>query len=342
MSYIVYKTYSRLGSMKFHNPILKRVVNVYQTNYLNKVPQGFGDFLRGCYCLYQICRILELEFAIDFGGHPMSKFLDYYKDDDVDIGSVESHEKPAWFSLLTKEKRDQIEWIPNANYVPVSQFEFNQDPEFVNGIIKLFNQQKEETFFVYCNSIPVFKIASKQSVQFVRSNIKPTYELMNYCYNVMKKMMLIPKNFGVIHIRVGDHMNTKGSIISYQHMNKILNVLMPVLENRYDRMRNQGRPSKKTYLIISDNNNVKPYFNNYLNCVYYVKGVTHLGINDNGDGAANDTTEQSDKKIMDTLLDFYIMQHASAIISVTPYQWGSGFSEMAATTFCIPYKKIII
>jgi len=141
-------------------------------------------------------------------------------------------------------------------------------------------------------------------------------------------------------------MNYKGNNLSYQYINKILSVLTPVLENKYDRMRNQGLP-KKTYLIISDNNSVKPYFRNYVNCVYYNKGVTHLGISDNGEGAAveastTETAEEKEKKLLDTLLDFYIMQHASAIIAVTPYQWGSGFSEMAATTFCVPYRKFII
>jgi hypothetical protein len=339
--------------MKFNNSVLKRVVNVYQTNYVNKLPQGFGDYLRGCYCLYQVCRILGIEFGMDLGGHPMSKFLECYKEKESMIDSSnnevnkikeEETERPFWVSLLTKQKREQIEWIPNTNYVPVGQYEYTQDQEFVNELIKLFNQQTEETFFVYCNSIPVFHIASKHAVQFVRSNIKPSNEVINYCYTVMKKMMLIPKNFGVIHIRTGDHMNYKGNSVSYQYINKIITALSPVLENKYDRIRNQGRPTKKTYLVISDNNSVKPYFSNYVNCVYYNKGVTHLGISDNGEGAAadNNSTEENDEKILDTLLDFYIMQHASAIIAATPYQWGSGFSEMAATTFCVPYRKFII
>jgi hypothetical protein len=343
--------------MKFNNPILKRVVNVYQTNYVNKLPQGFGDYLRGCYCLYQICNALGLEFAMDLDGHPMSKFLDYYKenrvtdtsnnvvdkDKDKDTGKMTmKNQKPSWFYLLTTEKREQIEWIPNTNYIPISQHEYSQDPEFVNQVIKLFNQQKEETFFVYCNSIPVFQDSTRNSIKLVRSYIKPSSEVMGYCFQVMKKMRLIPKYFGVIHIRTGDHMNYKGNTISYPYMNKILSNLSPFLENKYDRMRNQGMPTKQTFLIISDNNSVKPYFSQYTNCVYYIKGVTHLGISDNGDGAANDTTDESDKKLLDTLLDFYIMQHSNCIVALTPYQWGSGFSEMAAITFCIRYKKIII
>jgi hypothetical protein len=362
--------------MRFNNPILKRVVNVYQTSYVNKSPQGFGDYIRGCYCLYQICRILGLEFAMDLGAHPMSKYLLFYIDKEKnkelnkelvveENGHVEENNKPvkediqqvkrifpSWVSLLTTEKRNEVAWIPKTNYIPTGQYEFSQDPDFVNYVIKLFNQQNEETFFVYCNSLPVFHLVTKYAVDCIRPYIQPSQEVIKYCYRVMKKICLVPKHFGVIHIRTGDHMNYKGNTISYQYANKILKILLPLLESKRDSLKNNnGRPTKQIFLVISDNNSIKPYFFNYINCVYYIKGITHLGISDNGDGAVSndtlysteeETNRENDQKLLDTLLDFYIMQYANTIISLTPYQWGSGFSEMAATTYGIPYKKIII
>ena len=48
------------------------IVNVYQyKKYRNdKITQGLGDFIRGCFCLLQICRNFNIPFNISIT-HPL-------------------------------------------------------------------------------------------------------------------------------------------------------------------------------------------------------------------------------------------------------------------------------
>ena len=56
-----------LGYIKdiYKNTKLKKIVNVYQKNYINAKGFGFGDFLRGSIYLTYVCMVLGLEFDID-------------------------------------------------------------------------------------------------------------------------------------------------------------------------------------------------------------------------------------------------------------------------------------
>ena len=60
----------------FTNTKLKKIVNVYQTDYKNMKSPGLGDFLRGCFCLMQVCRLINVEFDIDISQHPLSKYIE--------------------------------------------------------------------------------------------------------------------------------------------------------------------------------------------------------------------------------------------------------------------------
>jgi hypothetical protein len=37
------------------NGKFKKVVNAYQLKYKNEISSGFGDYLRGCFALIQLC-----------------------------------------------------------------------------------------------------------------------------------------------------------------------------------------------------------------------------------------------------------------------------------------------
>jgi len=58
---------------KFTNKKLKKLVNVFQVNYLNGKSAGLGDFIRGSFCFMQLAQLLNLEFDIDISNHPISK-----------------------------------------------------------------------------------------------------------------------------------------------------------------------------------------------------------------------------------------------------------------------------
>ena len=58
-----------------------------------------------------------------------------------------------------------------------------------------------------------------------------------------------------------------------------------------------------------------------------MKPITHFG----------EGVVLEEEKVKNTLLDFYLLSLASAILSYSHYEHGSGFSYWCAKTFDIPY-----
>ena len=59
-----------IKSFGIHLTKVKKIVNVYQPYYIDKVPApGLGDFIRGSYFLYQYCKILNKEFEVNMNYH---------------------------------------------------------------------------------------------------------------------------------------------------------------------------------------------------------------------------------------------------------------------------------
>ena len=52
--------------------------------------------------------------------------------------------------------------------------------------------------------------------------------------------------------------------------------------------------------------------------------------------------DNSDVGLIDTLVDFFIMSNASRIISFSPYNWGSGFSQWCSILHNIPFFQFQI
>lgn len=293
-----------MSLVKFKNPYLKKIINVYQPKYKNLTAQGFGDYLRGCFCIFQICKMYSIEFDMDLSNHPMCNFLDL-NNKDIYIGI----------------DRNNISWFSDPNYIPIDSKIFIKDSiNFHNKFVSHLNTIKEENYYLFCNSFPVFNIINDNSRNFILNKIVPKSEIKTNVINSLTSLGLNKKQFSVIHIRCGDDYLLNNHSLKVNYVKKILKNLQPFLK------------VNRKYLILSDNNNIKYFFRNYKNCVFYVRSITHLG--ENGDKEEN--------KIKNTLLDFYIMSESNYIISVSPYTWGSGFSQWCSVIYKIPYKKIII
>ena len=59
-----------VGVTTFNNISLKKIINVYQPTYKNGVAQGLGDYIRGCFCLYQIAEKFLIRCFYHFQCHP--------------------------------------------------------------------------------------------------------------------------------------------------------------------------------------------------------------------------------------------------------------------------------
>jgi hypothetical protein len=302
-------------SLLFQNKKIKKIVNVYQKqNYKNGPPQGFGDYLRGCFCLLQISNLLGIEFDMDINNHPISKYIG----NDL----VKYH-----FNGLEIHKYTNLNYFAKINKPDSYNFLF----EFINH---LNNNISGETYFLFCNSFPIFMNISPVEREIIQSKIEPKQIMWEH---IDKNLNLIGINneiYQVLHIRCGDN------YIIHKHVmdktNKIqegTNVNNKIFIYKLFNLLRQHIKKNIKYIVISDNNDIKIKINSkFPNCVYNINNIQHLGA----------SIHLTDSGVMDTLLDFYIMALSDKIISISSYSWGSGFSKWCSVIYDIPYSVFII
>jgi hypothetical protein len=122
-------------------------------------------------------------------------------------------------------------------------------------------------------------------------------------------------------MRTGDKY-IKGQLMNSNTLHQFKNI---ILERTF--------PDRK-YLIISDCNILKTYLKTNLppNFYIYIKKIQHLG------GEA--ITSITDDSVMNTMLDFFIMEHSNSILSLSVYDHVSGFSKYISIMNNIPFKFI--
>jgi len=219
--------------------VVKKIVAVYQLKYTNSTVYGFGDFLRGCFCLIRHCKHINLEFDIDLSNHPLSKY-------------VEGHIKN-----------------PFINYNNISMLEFSYESSrklFYTKFKDLIQNVKSEVYYTSSNSYPMFEI-NKEDIDFIKIKIKPNVEMKQYIEQEITNLNLINCDFSVIHIRVGDiFLFTDNTILNQKLIDLIFHKLNSLLNDK-----------SKKYLILSDSTELKMLFKPYENCIFQVKPITHLG-----------------------------------------------------------------
>jgi len=146
--------------------------------------------------------------------------------------------------------------------------------------------------------------------------------MRDYIDFTLNQIGLSKKCYGVIHIRSGDKYLVNGETMTISFMNKIDNIV-----------KFYTFPDRR-YLIISDCNILKKYLKSHPNFYIYVRKIEHLG----GEGLKSTETNG----IMNTILDFFLMEHSNAILSISVYDHVSGFSKYASIINDIPFKYIKI
>jgi hypothetical protein len=288
-------------SKNFNNKTLKRIINVYQLKYKNGVAQGLGDYIRGCFCLMQISAMLGLSFDMDLKNHPMSKYL---------IQSESEH----------NINYAEVSRYENTNYVPINATTYSKNSikffiEFVNNLNSMGGKN---TFPTFCHSFPIFDVQDIGR-KFILSKLLPNEMMQNVIKERLIRLELISKRFAVIHIRSGDKYLLNNGTLNTFVVKKIVGMLS----------KNMKEGTK--YLILSDNNHIKFLLKKvFPQLVIQLTKITHLGESVNPD----------DDAVMETLLDFYLMSNAFQIISFSPYNWGSGFSQWCSVLYKIPYTQI--
>ena len=298
-----------LDLKRFTNTKLKKLVNVYQVDYINGKSPGLGDFLRGSFCFMQLANLLNIEFEIDISNHPISEFIHVKSINDLDYEKIEFYNE--YNRSATKKN--------NNNYEDVIK---NVNPDFINKTIDWLNTKDCETFGFFSNAFPIFTRPNQININKIRLKLLPKPNMINYINNTLNELKLSKKGYGIIHIRTGDNYLVNKQKININFMNKIRNIVKKFIN-----------PDRR-YLIISDSNELKNHLKNIPNFYVKITPIEHVGgeaINkDNNDGIKN------------TMLDFYLMSYSNAIFSLSVYGHVSGFSKYCAVLNNIPFKYLQI
>ena len=291
---------------KFNNTKLKKIINTYQLSLKNGTVTGLGDYLRGCFSLYQVAKILNLEFDMDMKNHPMSKF----------IISTDNSEKHIEYNEVCR--------FYNDNYVGVDSKTYKKrSPQFLDELIKLLNSVDDVEHRLFSNSFPIFDNIRNESRNFIRSKLVPNEMMKENIRLRMSRLGLKRKCYSVIHLRCGD------SFLLDNHTDKNG---ISIFEKVSEFLSKNLNPGSK-FLLLSDNNAIKIMLKKRLpQLIVQVREITHLGEKKNLD----------DVQVMNTLLDFYTMANSNKIISFSKFNWGSGFSQWCSVIYNIPYVKFVV
>ena len=296
----------------FYNKKLKQIVNIYQLKYTNGIAQGLGDYIRGCFCLLQISLLLNLQFDMELTNHPISKYI---------------KREDSWIKYDMDYDESKIAKYEDVNYIPINSKIYKKDSinfftRFINNINLLDKNvlnKSNNKYFIFCNSFPIFDNITNNNRLFIQSKLQPNEIMQQNIKSTLIKLNLVSKQFAVIHIRSGDKYLLKNNKLNTNAVKKIIKILLTNIK------------MGTKYLVLSDNNQIKLLLTQiFPQFIFQMSNITHLG----------ESINQDDQSIMETLLDFYLMSNSFQIISFSPYNWGSGFSQWCSILYNIPFIKI--
>lgn len=286
---------------------IKKIINVYKPMYIEKKANGLGDFLRGSYCIEQICNILDIEFDLNII-HPIHKVLEC-KDDipDTILDTIKHH------NILNQYIGKNIEYISDTKtYI-----------NFIDTILHIILHSPiyNNIVYAYIIAFPIFKI-QERTRNIIKNKLVCNTYMQSYIADIINKYDLI--KYHIIHIRSGDIFILQKDTIVIENYKTYLENLIKIIKD------NIINDTIISYCLICDSNIIKNYISEKIPELITINNkIIHLG-----DGIL------TDENIKYTMIDYYLLSLSTSIISISSYGHGSGFSKWCAETYNIPYKCI--
>ena len=290
----------------YSNSVLTKVVNVYQTQFIDFRASGLGDYLRGCISMLQLLRTLkrhtgkDVAFDMDLRNHPMSKLL----------SCDESLERPANYAVLGNFHVDSLMVEYDENDIAYQHI--------VREVVRYFNKVQQSTFFTHCCKENIYTEVLESEKALIRSKLQPSAELETYIASSLAQLG-VSGAYSVLHVRMDDAVCFPHAVGSSQATlnDQLMQDLEAAVRSKVD--------ANKTYILISTNTAVKDALTGG-NIRSIPTAVCHIGQNQS----------PTDEQLRDTLLDFFLMSRAAEIAGFSTYQ-RTGFSLECSTIYNIPY-----
>ena len=147
--------------------------------------------------------------------------------------------------------------------------------------------------------------------EFIKNIFKPNPEFNDYLKEIITNLPI--QEYNIFHIRLGDDFLVKNNYTT----------------NNYNELITKFMSSNKLYpnkhIIITDNKELKEYIKNQTQLYTLNTNICHIGLN-----------QISKDNLRDTLIEFFLLQHAQEITTFSIYHWISGFVLWVSKIYDIP------
>lgn len=282
------------------NTKLKKIVGVYQIEFVDFKASGLGDFVRGSFTMMQLIRLLNtytpanLTYDLDFRNHPMSKWLVCDK----------GLEKPPFYTELTNMHVDTL---------MVKQDEADLGYQhLLREMIRFVNRSGGPTVHGFVCRDDVFEEILQSERDLIRSRMMPTPEMNAYIMGTLTESGVMPRGYTALHIRMADEKCFPPKPIDQDVIDTLVDAVNAVLGD-------------EQYFLISNSDQVKDAFVDPR--IHTRKtAICHIGQNE----------KQTLQQTKDTLLDYFILSRAAKIHAFSTYD-RTGFSLECSKVYSIPY-----
>ena len=290
----------------YYNTTLTKVVNIYQTQFLDFKASGLGDYLRGCISMLQLLKTLkrhtgnDVAFDMDMRNHPMSKYLVCDK----------TLEQPPNYAVIGNFHVDSLIVQHDENDIAYQHI--------VREVVRYFNKIQQPTFFTHCCKENIYTEVLESEKALIRSRLQPSAELETYIASSLTQLG-VTGNYTVLHVRLDDAICFPHAVGSSQATlnEQLMTDLVASVRSKVD--------AEKTYVLISNSQAVKDALTGG-NIHSISTAICHIGQNQS----------PTDEQLRDTLLDFFLMSRASEVLGFSTYQ-RTGSSLECTTIFNVPY-----
>lgn len=313
-----------------------KIINTYHNNFSG----GIGDFLRGSVYLFEKCKKLGTEFAIDWQYHPLGKYIKSNLNESYSIDNVIDIEKIA---LSKHNKQPMYDLGQHMNHILETIFKHISEHSLTDHLALssfFLDIYKGSSTLQYVTDYSI----SKECKDFLKSNIIFHKDVEN----LFSHYGLCDTSYAVMHFRLGDRQilpdlhNIDDNILSnYNLQERVYD---------YDFLYYLIQKSIKKYslqnvVVMSDCNELKKHIESQkdikIKCLHHHSQHSSLKP-----GLLNYSTYESNHHNPDTMiytaLDLKILTASQINITHSCYQWGSGFAIWPSKIFNIPLEANLI
>lgn len=284
----------------FENTKLKKIIGVYQIEFVDFKASGLGDFIRGSFTMMQLLRLLNkytsanIQYDMDFRNHPMSNFLICNK----------ALEKPPFYSELTNMHIDTL-------MVKEDEEDLGYQ-HLLREIIRFVNRSGGPTIHGFVCRDNVFEEILQSEQELVRTSMMPTPEMDTYVSYMLNEMG-VTGAYTVLHVRMADDKCFPPVPLDQALIDEVVRTVCT-------------RLTDSQHVLISNSDQVKDAFAGRPYIHFKKTEICHTGQND----------KQTLQQTKDTLLDYFILSRAETIHAFSTYD-RTGFSLECSKVYSIPY-----